>query len=77
MVLAGREMECERFDDWDTAYQVCRDRKRSLLAKVGTEKARIWPNGEYQLLESEREATGGRENTDSTLHVHGDSCDVG
>jgi hypothetical protein len=46
-------MDYERFTDWNAAYQTCRRRERSIVAIVGTETARIWPNGEYQLLHSE------------------------
>jgi hypothetical protein len=47
-------MEYETFDDWASAYQACRKRNRAIVVKVGTETARICPNGEYQLLHSEQ-----------------------
>jgi hypothetical protein len=55
---SGAELGRERFDDWETAYEACRERNRSLVAKVGTETAHIWPTGEYELLESHSEPTG-------------------
>ena len=49
----GVRVRPERFDDWYEAYRVCRARNQSLVARVGTETARIWPNGEYALLHSD------------------------
>ena len=44
----------EEFDDWYAAYETCLARNRCVVAKVGTEIAQIWPNGEYELLDSEQ-----------------------
>lgn len=43
----------EIFDDWKAAYEMSQELKRSIVAKVGTEVARIWPDGEYELLHTE------------------------